>query len=132
MIEPAPRSDVELPPEQERLPIGTVAAIGLVVLVVFALAVLYAYRFTRSRTEEALPLGAAPAARVGQDEIGIVNQKLFELEASSDQLRDAQRARLDSYGWVNRDAGVVHIPISKAMEQVSVELRKSSGEGEAP
>lgn len=31
-------------------------------------------------------------------------------------LRQGQHERLDSYGWVDKDAGVVHIPIERAME----------------
>jgi len=31
-------------------------------------------------------------------------------------LRQGQNDRLDSYGWVDKDAGVVHIPIDRAME----------------
>ena len=31
-------------------------------------------------------------------------------------LRQGQNDRLDSYGWVDKEAGVVHIPIDRAME----------------
>lgn len=31
------------------------------------------------------------------------------------EMRDAQLGRLSSYGWVDREKGVVHIPIEKAM-----------------
>jgi hypothetical protein len=31
-------------------------------------------------------------------------------------LREAEEARLKSYGWVDRDAGVVRIPIDEAMK----------------
>lgn len=33
-------------------------------------------------------------------------------------LRAEEAARLDSYGWVDRDTGVVHIPIAQAMKEV--------------
>jgi hypothetical protein len=32
------------------------------------------------------------------------------------ELRDAEEARLKSYGWVDRNAGVVRIPIDEAMK----------------
>jgi hypothetical protein len=32
------------------------------------------------------------------------------------ESRDAAERWLGSYGWVDRDAGVVHIPIERAME----------------
>lgn len=31
-------------------------------------------------------------------------------------LRAREAARLDGYGWVDRQAGIVHIPITRAME----------------
>jgi hypothetical protein len=31
------------------------------------------------------------------------------------EFRTAEEQRLDSYGWVNKEAGVVHIPVSEAM-----------------
>lgn len=33
-----------------------------------------------------------------------------------DQLYPREREQLDSYGWVNQSAGVVHIPIERAMD----------------
>jgi hypothetical protein len=34
------------------------------------------------------------------------------------QLRSADKSRLNSYGWVDQSAGVAHIPIDQAMDQV--------------
>src|SRR5262245_45448443 len=36
-------------------------------------------------------------------------------------LRAAEQAELDGYGWVDRDAGVVRIPIARAMELLAKE-----------
>lgn len=33
-------------------------------------------------------------------------------------LRDRQAAQLGSYGWIDRDAGVVQLPIDRAMDLV--------------
>lgn len=46
----------------------------------------------------------------------------------------SERRRLNSYGWVNREAGVVHIPIERAMELVlqrGLPVRSSRPPGEA-
>lgn len=32
------------------------------------------------------------------------------------QMRESAQARLRSYGWIDREAGIVHIPIDRAME----------------
>jgi hypothetical protein len=34
-------------------------------------------------------------------------------------LRAANRARLEGWGWVDRDAGLVHVPIERAIEEVA-------------
>jgi hypothetical protein len=36
-----------------------------------------------------------------------------------DELRRKEEKRLDSYGWVDRKAGVVHIPIDRALEEMA-------------
>lgn len=41
-------------------------------------------------------------------------QAVHELQ----QLRAREDERLDSYGWVSRQEGIVHIPIERAMEWV--------------
>lgn len=48
-------------------------------------------------------------------------------------LRQGQNERLDSYGWVDKESGVVHIPIDRAME-LSLErgLPVRAGEPAAP
>ena len=35
------------------------------------------------------------------------------------QLRAREQARLDGYGWVDRQQGLVHIPIERAMEMLA-------------
>lgn len=35
-------------------------------------------------------------------------------------LRAAEDARLSSYGWVDRNKGVVHIPIEEAMRDIAI------------
>jgi len=116
-------------PEDERLPFGVVAIAAVASLVLFAGAVLWARAILRDETRAALPRGEAPATQVGQDEIGIVDQRMFELEGRAERLRREQLQHLGSYGWVDRDAGVIHIPISRAMDEVVSELARGGGEG---
>jgi len=40
-------------------------------------------------------------------------------------LRQEDQKSLSSYGWVNKEKGVAHIPIDRAMELVSSELKDS-------
>lgn len=115
------------PPEEERLPYRRVIAVLLGSMALFAGAVLWARDILRDETRAALPRGEAPAVEAGKAEIGIVDQQMFELEGRADRLRREQRRRLDSYGWVDRDAGVIHVPIQEAMDDVVQELSREGG-----
>jgi hypothetical protein len=64
---------------------------------------------------------AAAAARMGESEIADVNQRPFALEDEALRLRTEQGTRLEHYGWVDRGAGVIHMPIEQAMEHVLAE-----------
>lgn len=58
--------------------------------------------------------------------------------ADMDQLRRRWRQRLHSFGWVDRRAGIVHIPIDLAMDRIAEEglpgepRRGDGGAGEQP
>ena len=43
---------------------------------------------------------------------------LIQLDTRAEEERERQRERLHGYGWVDRDAGVVHVPIEQAIERV--------------
>lgn len=45
----------------------------------------------------------------------------LQINAAADLAahRDAEQRRLTSYGWVDRQAGIVHIPIDRAMQDVA-------------
>jgi hypothetical protein len=49
-------------------------------------------------------------------------------------VREAERERLESYGWVDREKGIAHIPIERAME-ITLERglpARAPGAGAAP
>jgi hypothetical protein len=47
-------------------------------------------------------------------------------------LRAAENAILEHYGWVDRDKGVVHIPIDRAMDLLAERGRVSAGANDTP
>lgn len=54
--------------------------------------------------------------------------------ADLERLQRRWQRRLDSYGWVDREAGIVHIPIDAAMDRVAEQGlpgAAQSGGGEA-
>lgn len=52
------------------------------------------------------------------------------LERAIEKARALEQ--LNSYGWVNKDAGVVHIPIDQAMQTLVARATPAAGEGQAP
>ncbi len=47
--------------------------------------------------------------------------------AETVQTKTAQAARLKSYAWLNREKGVVSLPIERAMELLAAESANSGG-----
>ena len=43
------------------------------------------------------------------------------------QLRSTQQARLDSYGWIDEERGIAHIPIEQAMQIIAEQGLPDSG-----
>jgi hypothetical protein len=48
------------------------------------------------------------------------------------QFRAAEDADLNSYGWVNRDAGVVRVPVARAMQLLLQRGLPDVGAGQTP
>ncbi|HSP79884.1 MAG TPA: hypothetical protein VLQ93_15230 [Myxococcaceae bacterium] len=119
-------------PEREAVGIRTplVVAVGFGTLVVFAFAVVATWAVLQYRERHLNPYGASVPAVLGQPDINIVNQTPFVRDTRAYQLLESKRARLGTYGWVDRERGLVHIPIERAMERV-VERRGAPRE-EAP
>ena len=102
--EPKPR--VAEHPEQNRIIVlwGTVS---LVILAIMLLFLRNYFFYVRNETVERVYLSAG-------------NPGIEALHAHEDSM-------LTSYGWVNRQGGVVRIPIERAMELVVSETRPGSG-----
>jgi hypothetical protein len=104
---------------------NAVIGVGVGAIVLFTVATLIAYRFMVHREKELQPLGPDPIPQqIGQREIGIVDQVPFDVTRSFQAYRDDRNARLESWGWVDRKAGIVHMPIEEAMDRVVKEGKK--------
>ncbi len=120
-------------PEREAVGIRTpmVVAVGFGTLVVFAFAVVATWAVLQYREHHLNPYGASVPEVLGQPDINIVNQTPFERDTRAYQLLEKKRERLNAYGWADRERGLVHIPIERAMERV-VERQGAPREEEAP
>jgi hypothetical protein len=91
------------------LAVGTVAVLGLMKLTHDA--------FARQVRRESTPL--PPLAAIPEEPPLPRLQALPSLDLR--KFREREDERLSTYGWIDRRAGVVHVPIERAMELVSKE-----------
>lgn len=103
--------------EPDRVPARRLASIGLAGLLVFGAGALWATSVQRDATGSVRADTAPRPALAGDREVGMVYQRRFD-EPIAAPRRDEAHRRLESTGWVDRDAGVVHVPIDQAMEIV--------------
>lgn len=112
-------------PNEDGVNIKTILAVGVISLTIFALSAVVALVIVRAHNRNADDEGRiANGKYIGAAEIGIVDQPEFENDRRLEKWIAAKQKHLSSYGWVNRERGLIHIPIDKAMEEV---IAKSSG-----
>ena len=114
--------------EDDRVHSPTIVFVGVASLLVFLVAGWVAVWYLNARKAEHGPL--APAAEAGKSKIGMVEQDFFDVAVRGERQTAAKRERLGSFGWVDRDAGTVHMPIERAMELVAQGQR--AGKAAAP
>jgi hypothetical protein len=104
------------PAEADRIRTWTIVAVGVASLALFAAASAVTVAWMGRARAEMNPSWPAIPGASGQRKIGIVEQQLFENANRAQVLREEQEGRLHSYGWVDREKGLVHIPIDRAMD----------------
>jgi hypothetical protein len=123
MLDPQPdeRRDVRYEKSDARVGVIFASGAGLVfvgIIVQFVAAALFdAFKETTSREDAPLPgLAAEKRAQLPRDLQEIPPPRLQENEAAElARSRRADEQQLNSYGWIDVQAGVVHIPIAEAM-----------------
>jgi hypothetical protein len=123
------RSTENLPPPaaqaEEAIHWGKVLGISVGALAAFTIAVWMMARFMNTRERMLQPNGPDPIPRrIGEREIGLVEQVPFDVARPAAQYRRERLERLESWGWVDRKRGIVHMPIEKAMDAVVAEHAK--------
>jgi len=111
--------------EEDRISTGKILLVGIASLVLFFFASMAVVLYLSFRQGERPPLPIPP--EVGASKIGIVEQQLFELSVRGARDHVSRIERLGSYGWVDRPAGIVHLPIERAMELVAKGVRAAPG-----
>jgi hypothetical protein len=114
--------------EEDRIDSRAIVGVGVASLVLFFLASLVAVSYFFHRMSERGPIAIPP--EVGQSKIGLVEQQQFGLVARGERARQEDLKRLGSYGWVDQQGGVAHIPIEEAMRLVAAGVRPAPTAGE--
>ena len=88
--------------------IGVVIAVGLAVVIT---SLFVHYRELQHARQE------TPVPRLARERESMPEPRL-QVDAPNElrQMRAAEEAALNSYGWVDKEAGVVKIPVDRAME----------------
>jgi hypothetical protein len=116
--------------EEDRIPSLRIVLVGIAALFVFFVGSLITVGYERARREAYGPYVIPP--EIGQNKIGLVEQQIFDLAVRGERSRAKQLEELGSTGWVDRGAGVAHIPIEDAMRLVVEGVRSGRVAGGAP
>jgi uncharacterized membrane protein len=107
--------------EEDLIPTGTILLVGLCSLLVFLVGGWAAVSYLHARQAERGPLAVATEA--GKSKIGMVEQDFFDVAVRGKRQKALKLEQLGTWGWVDRNAGVVHMPIDRAMELVAQGVR---------
>ncbi len=96
-------------------PVG-IAVLGSLVL--FAIGAVFAVWLLKSINGSATMDDQKPVPFAGAPQVGIVEQRLIELETRAQRVKVEQKKQLGEYGWIDRSRQLVHVPIDQGMQAV--------------
>lgn len=101
------------PQEQDLVPGRTIAGVSAGVVAATIAGVLAAYAIGRCDAPE---LGAGRTSPQVAAEVSAMERLPFQVEAQGLEANRRAAAHLSSYGWIDRERGIVHIPIEAAFQ----------------
>jgi hypothetical protein len=116
--------------EEDHISSRAIVIVGAASLLVFLVGGWAAVAYLNARKAEHGPV--ALPAEAGKSKVGMVEQDFFDLAVRGKRQDATKRERLSGYGWVDRDAGVVHLPIDRAMELVAQGVRPGAAAATPP
>lgn len=118
--------------EEDIIVMSKVVGIGVGSLAIFAVGIAWAYLIQVRTMAEAQPDGPPPRpAAMGQYEIGIVNQRLFEQDWHAVDKIGGQQQALGA-GWGDQPGVKAHPNLDEAMERVITQQRQPPPAPPAP
>jgi hypothetical protein len=120
-----------LPPEDtengdDGVNLKLMVMVGVVSLIVFIASAVIAWWILREDTQKYSVRGVAPEVRglAKKQEVGIIDYVPFDSDHRLEQWQQAKAKALNGYGWVDKQKGVIHIPIDEAIKDV---VRQAGG-----
>jgi hypothetical protein len=109
--------------EEDHLVLSKVIKVGVISLVIFAVGCVWAYFILVNTIQESNPDGPPPRpAALGQYEIGIVNQRMFQQDHhAEDKISGQQQALKHGTG---EQGAAAHMPIDQAFERVIADAKR--------
>ncbi|NBC41082.1 hypothetical protein GTZ93_14720 [Corallococcus exiguus] len=119
--------------EEDHLVMGKIIGVGVGAMILFFVGAVWAWRIQVVTMQDAQPDGPPPRpAAVGQYEIGIVNQRLFEQDWRAAEKLGGQHQALKN-GWGDQPGVTAHKSLGQAMDQViTTEAQKAREPAPAP
>lgn len=118
--------------EEDNIIMSKVVGVGVGSLVIFMVGMVWAWRIQVRTMEELQPEGPPPrAAAMGQYEIGIVNQRLFEQDWHAVDKIGGQQQALGA-GWGDQPGVKAHPNLNEAMDRVISEAKNPPPAPPAP
>jgi hypothetical protein len=111
-----PRTDLQASYELSDLRPGYIAFFGIGLFVVLVISVVIASLIVHYKTVQHARQDT-PIPRLAGEREAMPEPRL-QVGAQNElrQMRAAEEAALNSYGWVDKNAGIVRIPVDRAME----------------
>lgn len=107
--------------EVNKVKVGTVVRVGAglaTMVIVSMVGMVYLFRALDEAVEVRLPAYASPAKDLTPPPPRVSPTQSKQLQ----ELRAEHRRILNSYGWVDEQAGIARVPIDRAIELVAEEL----------
>ncbi len=114
-----PVHDYEPHQEEDLVPTGPVVRVWIVSVLVGAIGVFFAGLLVVAATGDLVPRVAGPdGTQPAPKHIGEIEQTQIWRSERGIDLRNAQRAQLERWGWADAEHHVARIPIEEAMQLV--------------
>jgi hypothetical protein len=117
-------SEIPVKQEEDALPARTLLLLLGATILATLLCIFVADAVLESSEEAVRPGRQFPEAELEyKDVVSNLELSLIEFRDHGAELAARKRAQLDGYGWVDREQGIVRIPVEKAMEILAGEAR---------